>query len=90
MIRASIAYSNAGHARIQALCKRHDITVIELFESMAFADDQAVNAAIAQGLPRRKAAMLENKKSVSAARQVLKTMTPEEIAMIIGSRTVKA
>lgn len=90
MIRASIAYSDAGYARVQALCVTHRLSVIELFESMAFADDQTVAAAISQGLPRRKGTMSANKKIISAAKRVVKNMTPEQLAVLIESQTIKA
>lgn len=89
MIRASIAYSDAGYARVQELCATHHLSVIELFESMAFADDPTVAAAISQGLPRRKEAMYANKKVISAARRVVRNMTPEQLAALIESQTIK-
>ena len=90
MIRASIAYSNAGHARIQELSQRHNIAIVELIESMAFADDEIVKSAIAQGLSRRKTKMAEAKKTIRASMQILKTVTPEELAQIVSSRHLNA
>lgn len=90
MIKASIAYSTSGHARITQLCARHKLNIVELFESLAFADDQVVAAAVAQGLPRRKEKMAANKKTISAARRAFNSLTAEQIAIILESQTVKA
>lgn len=73
MVRAGIAYSDAGHARIIELTKAHNIGIVELFESLAFADDELVARALQQGLPRRKDKMAATKAEKKAADNLIKT-----------------
>lgn len=90
MKRSAIAYSTDGWSRVQQLCERHCLNVVELFESLAFADDEIVANAIAQGLPRRKEKMSDNKKVISQAKRAVKLMSSEQLAALIQSQQSKA